>query len=301
MLDACSRRYLDRPTEPDEVADRLNTPGSDPRYDSLLVDGAAAEVFGFGHVWPAGDAEVRCFARVHPDARGRGVGTLLLTRLRARAAEHVLRPAAAPVLTATNWAADEQAGPLFRALGFTEQRFFLRMTADLRDGPAAAAHWPAGVQVREFRDHADDDALFAAFAEAFADHWGQQRPDRSQWWYDHRDSASAAFDPTLWFLATDGGEIAGFVLGTAEQTTGQISQLGVRPRWRGRGLGAALLAHALDTFTGRGLDQARLTVDTANVTTALRLYLKAGMRPEPAFTIWGTPLHAARLDTPPSA
>ncbi len=35
MLDSCSRRYLDRPTEPDEVADRLATPGSDPRHDSL--------------------------------------------------------------------------------------------------------------------------------------------------------------------------------------------------------------------------------------------------------------------------
>src|SRR6266487_1557315 len=110
MLDSCSRRYLDRPTEPDEVADRLATPGSDPRHDSLLVADAADDVVGFGHLWPAADGEVRCFARVHPDARGRGVGTLLLSRLRARAAEHVLRPAAAPVLNALSRHAGAGAG-----------------------------------------------------------------------------------------------------------------------------------------------------------------------------------------------
>lgn len=104
--------------------------------------------------------------------------------------------------------------------------------------------------------------------------------DPTQWWHDRRGA-------TLWFLAVEGEEIAGFVLGGPD---GYVSDLGVRPAWRGRGLGSALLGHAFDAFAARGTPAAALHVDTANLTGALRVYRRAGMRPEPAFTIWGVPL-----------
>ena len=43
---------------------------------SFAADGG--EIIGFGHVWLDPDDELKFFARTHPDARGRGVGSLLV-------------------------------------------------------------------------------------------------------------------------------------------------------------------------------------------------------------------------------
>jgi ribosomal protein S18 acetylase RimI-like enzyme len=71
---------------------------------------------------------------------------------------------------------------------------------------------------------------------------------------------------------------------------GWVSLVGVRPRWRGRGLGHALLTRSLDSLRRRGLSRAGLSVDAANTTGALRLYEQAGMTAHPAFTAWSLDL-----------
>ena len=74
------------------------------------------------------------------------------------------------------------------------------------------------------------------------------------------------------------------------ETIGWISLLGVRPQWRGRGLGEALLVQSLNAFRSRGCRRAALNVDVDNTTGALRLYTKVGMKPIPAFTVWSKTL-----------
>jgi len=59
---------------------------------------------------------------------------------------------------------------------------------------------------------------------------------------------------------------------------GWISILGVRRRWRRRGLGEALLRHAIRTLHARGLRRAGLGVDAESPTGATRLYERVGMR-----------------------
>jgi len=109
--------------------------------------------------------------------------------------------------------------------------------------------------------------------------------------------AERGLDPTLWFVASDGETIAGFsICREREEDTegvGWISLLGVRPSWRGRGLGEALLVHSLDALGTRGRRRAALNVDVDNTTGALRLYEKAGMNPVPAFTISSKRIGAA--------
>ena len=61
-------------------------------------------------------------------------------------------------------------------------------------------------------------------------------------------------------------------------TLGHITSLGVRERWRRRGLGQALLRHALHSLRERGLRAATLGVDGSNESGAVRLYERAGMR-----------------------
>ena len=59
---------------------------------------------------------------------------------------------------------------------------------------------------------------------------------------------------------------------------GFVNGLAVRPAWRRRGLGLALLRQAFTWFWERGERRVGLGVDTANPTDASRLYERAGMR-----------------------
>ena len=57
------------------------------------------------------------------------------------------------------------------------------------------------------------------------------------------------FDASLWAVAREGGEVCGVMLSTAGQfDMGFVNGLAVRPAWRRRGLGLALLRQAFTWF-----------------------------------------------------
>ncbi len=67
------------------------------------------------------------------------------------------------------------------------------------------------------------------------------------------------------------GEI-GSVAGCAQdELEGWVASLGVRPEWRGCGVGAALLARVMHGYQGERLSHAALSVNRDNL-SALRLY-----------------------------
>jgi ribosomal protein S18 acetylase RimI-like enzyme len=107
-------------------------------------------------------------------------------------------------------------------------------------------------------------------------------------------AAGNRFDPSLWFLALDGDEIAGVAICTPEARAapelGYVSALGVRRPWRRRGLARALLLQTFATFRERGRPGVALHVDAANPTGALALYEGVGMTALPRFEIWEKPL-----------
>ncbi len=197
------------------------------------------------------------------------------------------------ILTVTSWAQDRNAAALLEQNGFSPLRHFLQMRIDLNHGLQDRA-LPQGLESRCFSSGSDDAELFAAFREAFADHWGNTKVDEGEWWSENRDATHAGFEPALWIVVRDGGTMAGFSICREREddgeTIGWISLLGVRPRWRGRGLGEALLVQSLNAFHGRGRPRVALNVDVDNTTGALRLYTKVGMKPTPAFTVWSKTL-----------
>jgi GNAT superfamily N-acetyltransferase len=87
------------------------------------------------------------------------------------------------------------------------------------------------------------------------------------------------FDPSLWFVAFDGEEIAGFSLCSYEQGEAWVGELGVRRPWREKGLGLAFLHHSFGEFYRRGVRSVVLNVDSQSLTGATRLYTRAGMHP----------------------
>jgi mycothiol synthase len=262
----------------------------DPAEDFRIAIDSNAKTVGFGHVWEASQQEVRGFVRVRPSGKRLGVSGALLSWLeqRAGAIAEDLDPDA--VLTLTHWAKDTDAARVLESAGFVPIRHFLQMRIDLSIGDLPRASWADGIELRCFFPGRDEAELFAAFREAFAEHSGDAEVNEADWWNENRDAPNAGFDPTLWFLALDGATIAGFSICREREedaeNVGWVSLLGVRPRWRGRGLGEALLAHSLALLRARGLGRAALNVDVDNTTGALRLYEAAGMNPVPAFTLW---------------
>jgi ribosomal protein S18 acetylase RimI-like enzyme len=84
-----------------------------------------------------------------------------------------------------------------------------------------------------------------------------------------------SYDPALVFVAVAGDAVAGVAQCWTE---GFVKDLAVRPAFRGRGLGEALLHAVFAEFARRGVREVRLKVDADNPTGAVRLYERVGMR-----------------------
>lgn len=92
--------------------------------------------------------------------------------------------------------------------------------------------------------------------------------------------STGLFRPKSWWTPAQGGECVGCVLvNDAAEDAGaaEVVYLGVRPAYRRRGFGRAMLAHALADAWRRGLRRMNIAVDAAN-TPAVRLYRGEGFR-----------------------
>jgi mycothiol synthase len=211
-----------------------------------------------------------CWATVHPDYVGLGLGAFLLARAEERARE--LRK---PVLTAGRLAENERAESLLEALRFREARHFFQMRIAF-DGPPEAPQWPDGVEPATFRRE-DARDFHRTLNEAFAEEWGFHSLSFDEW--SKRRLEAPDNDTSLWFIARAGDDVAGVVRCDAHRDGGGwIGALGVAKPWRRRGIGLALLRHAFAEFHRRGEPHVGLGVDAQNPTGATRLYERAGMR-----------------------
>jgi ribosomal protein S18 acetylase RimI-like enzyme len=204
---------------------------------------------------------------VHPDARGRGLGTELVER-----SEEWARRKGFGTLHAVVYGRDDAGHALLRGRGYREVRRFFELVMDL-DRPPAAPSPPAGVRIAPF-ELSDARTFHDTIVDAFRGEWGFAPMSFEEWRRRRVDEA----DTSLYFLAWDGAEAAGAIrCVTPSSTDGFVGALGVREAWRRRGLGEALLLHAFAEMQRRGLAVVRLGVDSENPTGATRLYERVGM------------------------
>jgi mycothiol synthase len=216
---------------------------------------------------------------VHPELRGRGVGSTLLDLAEARALERVgeAPPEARIALHNAHLVGDEAAPGLLTAKGFSPVRTFFRMVADLEHVDLNPV-WPEGIDVRPLDVDEHGPLLHAADEEAFAEEWGHTAMPYDAW--TRRVIEKTQFDPALCVVAWHRDEIAGFALNYPKRMGdwGWVGLLGVVPAWRRRRLGLALLQESFRRFRALGETVAALGVDSRNPTGATRLYERAGMR-----------------------
>ncbi len=171
---------------------------------------------------------------------------------------------------------------LLEKFGFHHIRNSYQMRIELNASPQPAI-FPEGIRVRPILLEQDLEALIRAHKQTFQDHWGYVETPMEESLKDWRHWIET--DPhvnlSLWFLAMEGAEIAGYCLcspGTEEDPQlGWINLLGVRREWRKHGLGLALLLHGFNALFQRGFSRIGLGVDASSLTGATRLYQRAGM------------------------
>jgi mycothiol synthase len=252
----------------DDLRTWLSTPYVVPERDIRLLE-LGGRLVGYADVDFA-EATKRwwCDRKVAPDAEIDAVFERLVAWLDDRAGHGILR-----VWTS---AADPRTRDAFARLGFEERRHSYRMEIGLAGEPREA-EWPEGIQVREYRDE-DGRFVYDTVVEVWLDASDPIEDTFEEWrhWTTERDN----FEPALWFLGFDRGEVAGFSLCRQDDTdpnAGYVATLGVRRPWRRRGLGEALLLHSFSAFRERGYTRATLGVDASSPTGATRLYERAGM------------------------
>jgi ribosomal protein S18 acetylase RimI-like enzyme len=178
-------------------------------------------------------------------------------------------------VTLNTWAPSNNQDSLERyaRMGLTEVRRYWHMQIEMSEAPAAPV-WPEGVALRPFVPERDDRAVFEMIDAALNDHWGHIPGDFDAW--RHRKIEVESFDPSLWFIAYEGEQIAGGSL-CSDSAQSWVDTLGILRPWRRKGLGLALLLHSFGEFYRRGRRVVVLGVDSQNLTGAVRLYQRAGM------------------------
>ena len=287
LFNACSLGLLGvRQHDLHEQDVEWTTPMFNLATDTRVIFSADGDLVGYADVWDTEEPhiQVHSWGRVHPDYRGRGIGTSLLALEEERAREAIAKaPAEARVCLGQEVnSKDERVKALLQAHGFEVVRYFWRMEVAL-DGETPAPQWPDGISVRTFDPENDLLPVVNAVRDEFKDHWGffdtpleQELKLWNHWITEDKD-----FDPTLWFLAMDGDQIAATALcrpkDTEDPGIGWVDVLGVGRPWRRRGLAVALLRHAFAEFAKRGKSKVGLGVDATSLTGANRVYERAGM------------------------
>lgn len=273
LVNACELQDLGESLlDAEDLAGDWQRPSFDLTTDSIcLFDGP--RLVGYGEVYKGRRAD----GCVHPDARGRGLGTALM-----HWTWDVSRARGATLVGQTVVDAGD-AARLFDAYGY--DRLWTSWILTLPpEAEITSPRLPDDVLVRPL-ERGEERPAFQVVEDAFNE-WPDRDPSTFEDWAAgvlHRPG----FEPWQLLVAVESGDTgAGKVIGVCHLVVAGrdawISQLAVRADRRGRGLGRALLAYGFTTARERGAGRCELSTDSR--TGALSLYEHVGMRVRQSFT-----------------
>ncbi|HLX39833.1 MAG TPA: GNAT family N-acetyltransferase [Ktedonobacteraceae bacterium] len=259
-----------------DLRDYWRAPETNLETDVWLVSNDEGQIIGYADTGHRLHVAIFSDIRVHPQYRNQGIENALMRLAEERARQHIAEAPAHARVALNSWNAhcNSDQALLFERAGYSMIRQSWRMRIEMNEAPPAP-ELPAHVTIRTFIPEQDARAVFDADDEAFRDHWGYL-PDTFEHW-EYWTVKREGFDPSLWFLAVEGNEIAGIALCRFENMDGWVDTLAVRRPWRKLGVGLALLRQAFGEFYKRGTRTVGLGVDAQNLTGATRLYIRAGM------------------------
>jgi mycothiol synthase len=279
----------------EDMENAWKTEGFNIDRDAFVVEARDGRIVGYEEFFHAKDQyhDLDADGYVHPQFKGLGIGTTLLraVEIRAREEMELAEPDLRVFIRSTIDNKDQLGHAVFKNEGYFPVRYHWRMEAKLQEAPPVVT-FPGDIELRPFVKEEHAVALWEADNEAFHDHWGSHESTYEEW--SHWKFDKSDFDPTLWMIAWDGDQIAGYSQNRFRMGIGWISTLGVRRPWRKMGLGLALIRHSFGEFFKRGTTTIGLGVDASNPTGATRLYQRAGMYVASEFVSYEKELRAGR-------
>ena len=283
-------------TTPEELVNTWKAEGFNLGRDAFVVEAQDGRLVGYEEFFhPKGQFhDLDADGYIHPQFRGLGIGTTLLraVEVRARAEMQLAAPDLRVFIRTTIDNKDELGHDVLKTEGYFPVRYHWRMEVKLQEAPPIVT-FPNGIELRPFVKDEHAVAVWQADNEAFRDHWGSHDSTYEEW--VHRKFERSDFDPTLWMIAWDRDQIAGFSQNRYRMGIGWIGTLGVRRPWRKMGLGLALLQHSFGEFYKRGMTTIGLGVDASNPTGATRLYQRVGMYVASEFATYEKELRPGRI------
>jgi len=195
------------------------------------------------------------------------------------------------------WSTDGESGAiaLYDAFGYRIVRTLVEMTRPPGE-PVVSQPAPSGLEVRP-ASAAHYHAIWNAWEEACADHWGYARRDKNDFL---RWTTSRLFQPELWKIAWDGDQVAGLVLNYVDERRnawigrrrGYTQDVFARRPWRRRGVARWLLSESIRMFAEMGMEETYLGVDTENRSGAHVLYESLGYAPSRRHFAYRKPLES---------
>ena len=287
ILNAYSQAlYGTNDTELDEMMVDWTSPGVVLEEIARVVENQQGEIIGYIEVWDVDEPHVNKYTWgcLDPDAWDEDVFRAMLSWAEKRGRERVsLAPEGTKVFMSHNLSSlDLNKKKALETYGYEKVRNFFRMVIDLDQTPPEP-NLPDGLVIVPIELEKELRPALEAMEEGFSDHWSHvpHSIDEQMEHWQHHIEQSKDFDPSVWFLAKEGDEIAGVCRCsnkiTEDPDMAWVNELCVRRPWRRRGLGLAMLHHCFGEFYHRGKLRVGLGVDATSLTNATRLYEKAGM------------------------
>lgn len=206
-------------------------------------------------------------AAVHPDYRGRGIGTAIARWMQEKARELGSGVVGMPVPEGS--AGDR----LLESLGY-----HVRWTSWVLELPAGTVvperEPPVGYSVREARPD-EYEACWTVTEDAFLEWSVRERQPFEDW--SANVMQRPGFEPWTVRVAVDpDGEVVGVAVIHKNVDYGYVDKLATRKDQRGRGLAQCLLIDAFATGRAHGCSRSELSTDSR--TGALGLYERVGMQ-----------------------
>ncbi len=275
-----------------DLAEELADPAIEPGADTLAAY-HGTDLVAYGKLVPRPSNEnvvnVTLEGTVHPRLRGRGLGEHLVSWQTERGTRWLGEqyPGLPAELHVRVHEPNQGKQGLYERHGFTARRWHLGMVHDLAASPSGAAVTadPAGLTLVPYAPEYEA-RTHATFLTAMAGRLPPLASDEAYWhrWF----TGNQKFLPGLSFLALSGSgddaTVAGYMLISEYRTdpaagAGRAvrgSGIGVLPRWRGFGVGDALMRRFLDAARAAGYSFAVSSVDRANPTDMRGLVQRLG-------------------------
>jgi mycothiol synthase len=244
----------------------------------VIIDEEAQTIIGYGFIEEMGKGRLDTYGFVHPDHKGKGIGSLLLDSLEEVAGEYIKKYQDEGIKYEFNNVIPHNsptAKALVESRGYAFKRIYSLMKSEFEKEPELLS-LPQGITIRTCETEEQEKAIYEVYVEAFKDSNSFYPKPYEEWIQDRKKQG---VDQSLWFCAYMDGELAGFLLAQVEDKKMWVGLLGTKPSARKKGIGALLLNRIFAEAYRRGYLSVALTVDEYSKTNASRVYVNAGMKP----------------------